>query len=334
MITLEMVADQWEKLDAKDGLVAAHQFDHIVFPNGSPLIIKDFEGLHHLLIPIGDADKVYEDKRSAGVHVVISEWGDPYEFKRFIDVKCLKPHLNDLFDMIVLEILKEFETNIFAPDKTCRNVISNWRELINKEPVNLPGKTELLGIFGELWALRKMARINPDSINIWVGPHGARVDFINSKYSLEVKSTLQRKGCVITIHGINQLEPSVDSCLYLAVFKFEEVPVGGETIIDLANEIISCGCERSTLFSKLANLDITVANINECSDLRFRMLEERIFRVDNEFPSITTKSFKDNRLPKGVIDLIYQIDLSTEPPSPLSDNEADEFFYRISGGDI
>jgi len=167
-----------------------------------------------------------------------------------------------------------------------------------------------------------------------LGPHGARVDFINSKYSLEVKSTLQRKGCVITIHGINQLEPSVDSCLYLAVFKFEEVPVGGETIIDLANEIISCGCERSTLFSKLANLDITVANINECSDLRFRMLEERIFRVDNEFPSITTKSFKDNRLPKGVIDLIYQIDLSTEPPSPLSDNEADEFFYRISGGDI
>ena len=333
MITLEVVSSQWENLDAKGDLVAAHQIDHILMPNGSPLILKDLEGLHHFLVPIGDNEKVYEDKRSAGVHVVISKWGVPKEFKRFIDVKCLKPHLNALFDMIVLEILRIFESNILEPDKTCREVISSWRELISKEPVKLPDKNALLGIFGELWALRKMARKNPNSINNWVGPQGARFDFIYSDYSLEVKSTLQRKGCVITIHGIHQLEPFPSSHLYLAVFKFEEVPAAGETIKDLVNEIIELGCDRAVLYSKLANLDITAANINECSNLGFRLFEERMFIVDDKFPSITTKSLLGNKLPNGVIDLNYQIDLSNEPPSPLISNEVDDFLNKITIGD-
>jgi len=333
MITLEFVSTQWEKLDAEGDLAAAHQFDHIVMPNGSPLILKDLEGLHHFLVPIGDNDKVFEDKRSAGVHVVISKWGFPHKLKRFIDVKCLKPHLNSLFDMIVLEILRKFEINTLEPDRTCREVISEWRELINKEPVKLPDKNALLGVFGELWALRMMARKNPNSLNFWVGPQGARFDFVFPDSSLEVKSTLQRKGCIITIHSIHQLEPFSGNCLYLAVFKFEEVPAAGETIIDLANEIIDLGCDRVMLFSKLANIGITAANINDCSSLRCRHFEERFFIIDDKFPSLTTRSLRDNKLPNGIIELIYQIDLSTEPPFPLSEKVVDDLLNKFANGD-
>jgi hypothetical protein len=330
MIALEFISIQWENLDKRADLVAAHQFDHIVLPNGSPLIVKDMNGIHHLLIPIGENDIAYEDKRSSGVHIKISQWGEAGQLRRFIDVISLKPHLNGLFDMIVLDILKGLETVTSDPSKTCRQVISKWRELLSRDPVNLPDRNSLIGIFGELWVLRTMTRLDSSAVDLWVGPQGARFDFININNALEVKTTLQKTSRIVTIHGEKQLEPIEGSSLFLTVLKLEEIPVGGESIIDLVNCLIDSGIDRSVIFSKLINLNITATNINDCSNLKFRLAEEKVFQVDEKFPTITTKAFKGDKMPNGIVDLTYQIDLSSEPPSPLSKIQTEEFYKTIS----
>ncbi len=72
MITLEFIVQKWDSLDSRDDLVAAHQFDFLVLPSGSPLIVKDTEGKHHLLIPIERNEKAFEDKRSSGVQILVN----------------------------------------------------------------------------------------------------------------------------------------------------------------------------------------------------------------------------------------------------------------------
>jgi len=330
MITLEFIAQQWNFLDNRNDLVAAHQFDFIILSSGSPLIVKDMKGMHHLLIPIKKNDKAFEDKRSSGVQILITNWGDEGELKRFVDVICKKPYLNNLFDMIVFDILKDLETNSYKPDKTCRDVLSRWRDLLSKDPVNLPDKNTLIGIFGELYALRLMAQYNPSAVDIWVGPDGARFDFINDKSALEVKTTVQRKGCIITIHGHKQLEPFEGSNLFLAIFIIEEVPVGGQSILDLVNSLVDLGVDRLSLFNKLSKVNITAKNINESSGFRALLVAEKMYLVGNNFPAITTLSFKNNELPNGVIDLTYQIDLSYEPPFQLTEEQRNGLYQQLS----
>jgi len=330
MINLEFITNQWENLDKRADLVAAHQFDHIILQNGSPLIVKDMMGIHHLLLPIGNDDHAYEDKRSSGVHITISQWSEAGKTRKYIDIICLKPHLNSLFDMIVFDVLKDLEIDTADPSRISRNVLSKWRELLNRDPVNLPDKNSLIGIYGELWVLRKMIQFDRSAFETWTGPLGARFDFINNGMALEVKTTLQRKGCIVTIHGVKQLEPMEGSKLFLTVLKLEEIPVGGESIIDLVNSILENGIDRSSIFSKLINLNITATNINECSSLKFHMEEEKIFHVDDSFPSITPKMFKGDKLPNGIVDLTYQIDLSSTPPYPLPMDQINDFYKSIS----
>jgi hypothetical protein len=330
MITLEYISSMWESLEQQNDLVAAHQFDHIILSNGSPFIVKDTAGLHHLLLPIGEKESSYEDKRSAGVHIKVDYWGDEGKMKKFIDVVCLKPHLNSVFDMMVLDILKLLDAKTSSPDKACRNILNKWRELLNKEPITIPDKNILLGVFGELWVLRSMIKLNNSTIDFWVGPEGSRFDFINLDIVLEVKTTLQRNGRSVTIHGEKQLEPLENTNLYLALLKFEEVPVGGERLIDIVNSIVDNGIDRLTIYSKLINLNITSENINDCSNFRLHLIEEKIYLVDADFPAITPQSFKSNKLPNGVMALTYQIDLSSEPPSAMLPNQIKEFYKTFT----
>lgn len=330
MITLEFISQQWNTLDKRGDLLAAHQFDFIVLPSGAPLIIKDINGLRHLLIPIGENDKVFDDKRSSGVQIIINNWGDEGKNRRFIDVICLKPYLNSLFDMIVFDILKGIEIDSTKPDKTCRDVISRWRDLLSKDPITLPEKNVLTGILGELWVLRSMARYDPSAVDLWVGPEGARFDFINENLSLEVKTTFQRKGCNITIHGYKQLEPFDGSSLFLTVLKMEEVPVGGESISDMVNAIIDLGVDSAALFKKLNKVGISAANIKESSSLRIVLAMEKMYLVDKEFPAIIGSTFIKGELPNGVIDLTYQIDLSSEPPHHLREEQMNGIYQQLS----
>ncbi len=95
--------------------------------------------------------------------------------------------------MLVFDILKSLETNSSKPEKICRDILSRWRDLLSKDQVNLPDKNTLIGVFGELWVLRSMAQHNPFAVDIWVGPEGARFDFINENKELEVKTRFRGK---------------------------------------------------------------------------------------------------------------------------------------------
>ncbi|HEU5379568.1 MAG TPA: PD-(D/E)XK motif protein [Ktedonobacteraceae bacterium] len=333
MITFEIIQKIWQMLGPPElySQVAAHELDAVVTPAGHPLVTIDGEKHRHLLIPLeGNTAHFVEDRQSAGVHVEANEWGYEGKRRRYVDVVCLKPHLDGIFDLMLLDILTALPDDLHHPDRVCRRVLNQWREFLTIEPNRVPDKSILVGIWGEMWMLSQLAQRSLRAINIWTGPNGGRFDFFTGTTALEIKSTLQRRGITVTIHGHQQLEAPVGGTLFFGVLKLEETPVGGSSISDILDKLAEIGIDRRLVLTALMKVELPPNLIPQTDDFRFRLIDWYLYHVDDHFPKIVSASFKDDALPNGVLSINYQIDLSTQPPQPLDEDEKSRFLEQFA----
>ncbi len=333
MITPSDINANWALLE--NSTLQAHELrvremDEIETSLGRALFAVDGNRYRHLLIPIAASPHIREDKRSAGVQVIVSPLLDNGKSQLFIDVCCLKPHLNQLFSIIVSEILNLLLEDASPPDLICQRVLNRWRELLQRGPSARPSLQTVTGLFGELWQLREVVRRNSDRVNCWVGPTGARHDLVVGNVALEVKTSRARQGRFLTINGHDQLEAPAGGQLYLAAMKVEIIQNKGETLSDLLDSIIALGGNQYTLYKSLFSLGMTPDVVEACDDTRFRVMENRLYEVNERFPRIVSESFKGAILPNGVLSLSYQIDLSTEPPLALNEDEVKAVYKRLA----
>lgn len=333
MITFEIIQKVWQMLGTPQNhsQIPAQQLDMVYTPLGHPLLTIDANNYRHLLIPTSSEARLVEDRQSAGVHAVSSEWGYEGERHRYVDVICRKTHLNDIFDLMLLDMLTALPDDYDHPDRVCRRVLNRWREFLTPELSRQPDKSKLVGIWGELWILEQLARYSADVIKMWTGPSGGRFDFVSMSSALEIKSTLQRKGATLTINGHEQLEPPNSGSLFFAVLKLEERPVGGSSISDIIDQLVENGIERRQVLTALLKIGISPDVIPETADLRLHLSDWLLYEVDEHFPRILTSSFKGDSLPNGVVSITYQIDLSTQPPYPLNDQAKQQFLSQFAG---
>jgi len=333
MITIEIIQKVWQMLGTPGdhSKIAAHELDFINTSLGHPLVTIDTDNRRHLMIPAAPAAHLVDDKQSAGVHIISNEWGYDGESRRYVDVVCLKTHLNGIFDLMLLDILTVLPDDSDHPDRVCRRVLNRWREFLISEPNQLPDKSKLVGIWGELWMLYQLATRSSGVLRMWTGPSGSRFDFLKDKIALEVKSTLQRKGTMITIHGHDQLESPEGGFLIFAVLKLEERPVGGASISDMIDQLVEAGIERGQILITLLKVDLTPDMISQTDGLRLHLNEWSLYEVDEDFPKIISTSFKNDAVPSGVLSINYQIDLSTQPPKPYDERAKNEFLDQFAG---
>jgi hypothetical protein len=333
MITLEIIQRIWSLIPppAPDGTVEVRELS-ILDDNGitNPRLAVDHRGRRHPLIPAPPNLKLIEDKRSSGVHLLSAEWGEESTRRRFVDLVCLKPHLNGLFDLIIFEVLSVYEQSQGQPDRVCLDILNQWRELLSRESAPLPERTAVLGLFGELVILRRLAQLNPFALSMWTGPDGGRFDFYAGGQALEVKTTLRRQVRTLTIHGHDQLDAPHGGRLHIALLLIEETPAGGENLQSLIDSISKAGVSRLEIYRKLARLGFTPEIISQLDDQHFKLIEQCVYRVDDAFPRITLSSFIGASLPRGVISINYTIDLSTPPPYPLSEADTEAVFAALA----
>src|SRR5205085_12335638 len=60
----------------------------------------------HLLMPVDRVITIIEDKRSSGVQIIAHPLLDGNTLQPFVDLVCLKPHLQELFSVIINEVLE------------------------------------------------------------------------------------------------------------------------------------------------------------------------------------------------------------------------------------
>jgi putative PD-(D/E)XK family protein DUF4420 len=337
MTALPFVQEAWDALQGTGRVIRGELrvfVSDVQMPAGPVLFAVDSEGLRHLLIPVVAGHHSTEDRDSAGVQVRSRQLEDAGRLEEFVDVVCQKPHLNELFSILLTEMMQGLARDPDHPAVLCVQVLNRWRELLQREPPGVLGQEALSGLFGELWHMRELARLEPASLAIWLGPKGGRHDFLRGVMALEVKSTSSRldRPRVFEIHGVDQLRPPPGGTLHVAAMRLERAHDAGESVPDVLDEIAALGADRLELTRRTALLGFDVRDADIYRTIRFHVLEDRMYSVDAGFPRLTASSFVGGALPPGVVNLRYQIDLTGEPPHPMNQKAVRRLYEALARG--
>ena len=170
-----------------------------------------------------------------------------------------------------------------------------WKKLFKKNPGKDIPKEKLMGLFGELTALKDILvpkyGINT-AIKAWGGQDMYSKDFTLSDTRYEIK-TIGANADSIKISSLTQLSSNYVG--YLVVFKVESVSPEFKgkcsAIVDVIKEIllqVSDEVIESLFIQKLQNSGIDVFGKEQ--NTRFDVKTSRIFKVRDGFPRITEKN--------------------------------------------
>ncbi|WP_404354875.1 PD-(D/E)XK motif protein [Cytobacillus firmus] len=139
----------------------------------------------------------------------------------------------------------------------------------------------------------------------WYGPFGGSIDLITSDGYYEVKSTISRYKSIVHISGQYQLLR--DKPQHILFCRLEKSP-HGLSINDLSHILIRKGIQEEYIEERLATLGIKKGS--SARKESYKLLECSLYKVDQNFPRITSESFKNNKIPKHIIQISYSIDLT------------------------
>lgn len=288
--------------------------------SGKVLLALDGEAQRHLLIPVSANEISVEDRKSRGIHISSTELIDGGITRKFVDITCQISELKELFSYIVIDLLEAVQVPHVSTSRICSQVLERWRELLASSRGTGISTEKLIGLYGELIYLRELVSRRLISLDCWKGPEGGKHDFSDGRLAVEVKTSMVRHGRVVSIHGHQQLEIPSDGELYFAVVKVEEGSETDLSVPDLVSSILSYGVSASELIDRLSKMGYFVVDTDTYRTRKYRVTENSLYSVDASFPKIISGSFIEGRMPAGVVRLDYQIDLTGEPPHPLTDS--------------
>ena len=233
----------------------------------------------------------------------------------YFEISVLNIDFKDNFIMIVSDIIfKCFESK--HSFKLVIERYQSWRDFIKL--LSLP-KTDV-GLLGELFLLNYLIDKNIANVNSWTGPEFSTHDFNLGDKFVEVKTTATKYKNLISINGVMQLDE--DDSLALCYVRVEKNMANGNSLKELVKEISEKlnSVDRATFNNKLKRFNTIIENSTE----KFSVSKVSVYDVDDEFPKINERSFKNNRVPRGISYLSYMVDLSN-----LKYQDLTEYFREV-----
>jgi len=277
----------------------------------------DSERQRHILIQLETDDLEYNDHQSRGIQVITRELNvHGQEPSRYIDLLCLDIAGYSGFDLIGSEIITELAKGSKSPSETVHQVLAKWRRFWGQIPQDLLSRNEITGLIAELrFFLEKMIpQVGPaEAVRRWRGPFGSRHDFEWQGESVEVKATTASRGRIFHINGIDQLEHPENGKLFFFGVRLREEGGAELTlprIIETCRNIVSSDDDALDKFeSALVRIGYSPQHNDEYEKTRFRIIEEILFEVKDDFPKIGASNFV-NGIPDGIERVEYEINLN------------------------
>lgn len=220
--------------------------------------------------------------------------------KKYLILSCILDSLRYEFAIVCAQFL---EPGIDGVDR--KNLMKEpldwwkkWRELMG----NAISSKEAYSVIAEMMVLDDLY-VNDNTVE-WTAVNAASHDIEAYERSYEVKSTVKRYGATITIEGQHQLESLKRLQLY---FCRLELSKSGVSINDMKEKLVEDGYDKDKIEQQLYQLGYERGS--SIREEKYKVLEKRKYEVDSEFPKITKTSFKDDCIPKSVIQITYTIDL-------------------------
>jgi hypothetical protein len=160
-------------------------------------------------------------------------------------------------------------------------------------------------------------------IDYWRGPLNEIHDFRSPNRAIEVKSTLVREGRIVGISSVDQLQepPGVD--LFLWHLRLDRDPQGFD-LVEIVDRVVSSGGERVELARALSSLGVNVDALDPYRGKKYRVIESRFYDVTTTaFPRVVRASFGAGDIPPGTLRFNYAVDLTNEPPVPLTPEDTE-----------
>lgn len=176
-----------------------------------------------------------------------------------------------------------------------------WRQLLGNAVIN----QSAYSVLGELLVMETLLQRGEHAD--WRGAELGSVDIDTPAAGFEVKSTVSRYESRVHISGQFQLAGFDGRKLHLIHQRFEPV-ASGDSVTTVLERLVAAGVSRDRMEVLLTRCGLQ----NGCAARRegFRLIESKIYEVDENFPRITNQSFVGGVVPAGIVRVEYQIDLA------------------------
>jgi putative PD-(D/E)XK family protein DUF4420 len=284
------------------------------------------DGNKHLLVPLSPDDAVVVDTRAAAVHLLPLLLQGGAGTGSYANLVLLREDLLDIFTGLCADVIGALAIGPANPLTAVEQVLGGWHELFRSG--SHLGVEQLAGLFGELLFLNELLDRNLSLVSAWQGPLRAPHDFVSGDWATEVKATASSEGRAVRIHGLDQLTVPPDGGLMLRWTRLDTSDATGTSVPDLVESTTARIGRPRELWQLLARCGYFVADRERYGGIRFTVVEEASYRVTEEFPRIVPSSFA-NRVPAGVSDLRYTLDLDLAP-APMQKGEIADFMNAMA----
>lgn len=310
----------WERLESDRPRGEAY-VTHVAFPELSDAVLAaiDSSGDRHFLISITPEDNFQLDNQSRGISVKIRELHlreeqNELSTSRYVDIKLKEESEKEIFDIIGYQIASLLKDQRTSRAISVRNVLARWRHFWGTVPSNFLAMDEIVGLFSELWFINHwiLPFYSKDSLKGWRGPYGGRNDFEWNGISVEVKGTTASDGKKHWINGIDQLSEPDGGKLYFFSLKMREEDGANNTLVSQIRSCLDAISDYVDL-QEFVERSLALAGYSPAHDdfydkVRFRVVDEALYEVKDNFPRIIPSSFPGGQ-PDGIDRLEYLINL-------------------------
>ncbi|MEQ9501592.1 MAG: PD-(D/E)XK motif protein [Deltaproteobacteria bacterium] len=304
--------------------LSVRELEAVSTAHGPALVGIDATNSPHLLLAVDASRPAVETRPGSSVSARRRELRHSGDLQVFIDVACHVPRLSRLFMLLCTDLLERVSQARDDPDAIVGKTLEEWRSLVARAQSKLDESTAR-GLFGELHQLEYLLDIDSGALRCWHGPEGADHDLFAGSTALEVKS-LGRRGAIIEIHGVRQLEPPTGGELVLCV-QTVETRTDGDSLGMMVERVQDRTSNRSLFSDRLALLGLEEGE-PQLETYRFVVTEERYFRVEDGFPRLVPSDLVGGSLHPAIRNLKYVVDLSSANTG-IDVDEAHSFRKRM-----
>jgi hypothetical protein len=268
-------------------------------------VALDREGTRHLLVPT-ENEAVTPDTRPSVLQLAIRDLHFGDGVRTYVDLSCTDRELYSEFDEVVEDVLDALAETDRPGTETVRTV-SRWRRLFKSQLFRGLSLQAKVGLFAELSVLSSLLERDPKlSVECWTGPLRKPHDFEATARCLEVKG-IGADSDGFVIHGLEQLATHDARPLDLVVITVEADPEGTsleDLVAQLRERVSSRGEFRRLLNASGWSDDQTTPVVDYFSISSVMHVE-----VGEATPCVVPDTLVDGKLPPGVSDVNYRLDL-------------------------
>lgn len=266
-------------------------------------------GEPRLLLPLRQSEMVRDLEVSDSLRISTATYhlaGNPI---RFLDVSCTATTLEAVFGEVADEIIRRIRAGEIAL-AACRTTLDDFRTLLTDTSPDI-AREKITGLVGELIVLRQLLMLDSRAWLLWRGPLMERHDFSGDLLSLEVKTTSRVSSRSVRIAAIDQLQEPAGGELVLCLCLLEPVSGGDLSIFGLVSEVLQLASEPLKVRQLLAGMECPDPEAAEWNRLQFRFEGQVAYSVESGFPRIVPSTLIGGKLPAGLDDVSYSLDLTS-----------------------